>query len=338
MDRTRQAMAEYAREAGFGRVVRVHRPLRGSWLVVSLVMAVVLGVPAAGFALLIVDPWLWRWPVLGLAALVALLIAARRWGPPGPREELRWFVVAERGLMVLTWDSVKVALPWESVSVDRVMAVRRIVWSDGEDQAVAVVGRRDLLAAVERGGRIASWTPRRFARTATLGVAAALVAVFVVVPVALDVVLGQRPHELTDLAEVCAGEGIGRAAAYEGDGPHPIAVFGDHPTPEYSAGAQADTVQLVGCQRSTSGSAPEATASCSYEGGYTLTIRQGTYEITVREARTGRVLAVVDIDGERTTDCLDALYVRTDDPSSDQEYLTIPDPAAYERALSDVTG
>ncbi len=342
MTRTRQALDEYAREAGFGRVVRVHRPLSSSWLVISLALAVVFGVPAAAFALLIVDPWLWRWPVLGVAVLVALLLAARRWGPSGPREEQRWFVVAERGLVVLTRDSVEVALPWDSVSVERDMG-RYLVWSDGETQHstrfLGVVGRRDLLAAVERGGRIASWTPRRITRTATIGIAATLGVVFVVVPVALDVVLGQRPHELADLATVCAGDGIERAAAYEGDGPHPIAVFGDHPTPEYSTGGTpADTVQLVGCQRSTSGSAPEATASCSYEGGYTLTIRQGTYEVTVREARTGRVVDVVDVDGERTTECLDSLYVRTDDPESDQEYLTIPDPAAYERALSDVIG
>jgi hypothetical protein len=338
MDRTRQAMAEHAREAGFGRVVRVHRPLSSSWLYVVFVLAVVFGVPVAGVALLMIDPWLWRWPVLCLAVLVALMIAVRRWGPSGPREEQRWFVVAEHGLVVLTWDSVEVALPWDSVSVERDMGMRRIVWSDQEaPPSNHVVGRRDLLAAVERGGRLASWTPRRFARTATLGVAAALVAVFVVVPVALDVVLGPRPHELADLAEVCAGDGIGRAAAYEGEAPHPIAVFGDHPTPEYSAGAPADTVQLVGCQRSTSGSAPDATATCSYEGGHTLTIFQGTYEITVREARTARVVAVVGIDGERTTDCLEVLHVRTDDLSSDQELLTVPEYAAYERTLSDVT-
>jgi len=57
----------------------------------------------------------------------------------------------------------------------------------------------------------------------------------------------------------------------------------------------------------------------------------------VREARTARVVDVVDIDGERTTDCLDSLYVRTGDPSSEQEYLTIPEPAAYQRTLSGVT-
>jgi hypothetical protein len=60
-------------------------------------------------------------------------------------------------------------------------------------------------------------------------------------------------------------------------------------------------VQLVGCIHSTGSADLGAADSCRYLDGSTTTIRQGRYRVNVFEARTGRSVTAVVVEG--TKDC-----------------------------------
>ncbi|GAB3433875.1 hypothetical protein [Actinophytocola sediminis] len=351
MSRTRRAVAGYALEAGFGRVVRVHRHMRDSGLLGVLVSVTVLAIFAAAiavFAFVLNESPLWRLPVLGLAGLVGVTAATWFWGPTPDPDRRRWFVIAEHGLLV--WspgsDTPSAAVRWDDLRVDWSERVPQLTWEDGGQRhtlgLTGVSGRGDLIQAVARSGRVGRWTPGRLARTATAAIATAAVVWFAAVPVVLDLVLGERPDDITNFGQVCAGErDFGRAAAYEGRGPHPIAVYSDHSYPEYSDGAVtdakgwplADTVQLVGCVRQIGKATPDSLVSCPYEGGYTMTVYQGRYQVEIYEARTGRPVSSFTIDGSTDTDCAAMIYVLPDD-HSEQSYDTSPDEASYAKRLA----
>lgn len=352
MSRTRRAAAEYARKTGFGPVVRVHRYTRDSGLlgvVVSITGIAILAAAMAVFAFVLNDSPLWRLPVLGVAGLVGLTVVTCFWGPAKNPDERRWLVITERGLLV--WppgsDTPSEAVRWDSMRVEQTGPVHELSWQDGGQRHTlrinGVWGRRDLIQAVELSGRVGRWTRRRLVRRTTAALAAALVVWFAAVPVALDLVLGERPDDITDFAQVCAGKGgFGRAAPYEGRGPHPIAVYRDTSSyPEYSDGAvtdakgwpPADAVQLVGCVRQTGRATPTSLVSCPYEHGYTMTVYQGRYQVEIYEARTARRVSSATVDGSAGTECSDAIYVRPDD-ETEQTYDTTPDKADYAKRLA----
>jgi hypothetical protein len=351
MGRTRRAVAEYAREAGFGRIILVHRPFRDSWLTGLLVGVTVIVVVVAGiavFALTLEESPLWRWPVLGVLAFAWVTFAVCIWGPTPDAERRRLFVVTEHGLLVLSPgedDPVVVAEYWDDLKISWTGRVHELTWQEGTRERTltipAMPGRDELITAVRLSGRVRRWPPRRLFITGVAAVTSALVVWFAAVPLVIDMVLGERPDDITDFAEMCKGDGgFGRAALYQGDGPHPIAVYGDISYPDYSEGnvkddknrPLPDTVQLVGCVQKIGRASSASLTSCPYEGGYTQTIYQGRYRVDVYEARTRRHVSTLLIDGDGVTDCSHWLYVRRDAPHN-QTYDTAPDEAGYARLL-----
>jgi len=108
------------------------------------------------------------------------------------------------------------------------------------------------------------------------------------------------PLEEMDLATVCAGTAEPRAKAYAKDGPngHGIAVFMRgredkemekvylHLLSDF-APEKPEDVELVACAVRTSQAKVE---TCDYEGDHQVETFEGTYEISIREARTAAVL------------------------------------------------
>jgi hypothetical protein len=360
--RPRVSEAEHARRVGFGRIVRVHRRHRDSVVGSILIALTAVGLIVAGlfvFGLTLTGSPLWRLPVLGWTALAGLTAAWWRWGPVRDPARRRRFVVTEGGLLVWApgYDAEPTAIPWAELHVERrlvppAMVVPWLVWRDGDAErgfdVSGVVGQRDLIRAVELGGPVPAWPPRRLVGTAVVGLATALVLWFAAVPVALDLVLGERPDHITDLSRICAGgRAFGRADAYQGPGPHPVAVYGDSGTyPDYLAGVdrvghrwpaadEVRKVRLVGCRRLVGRAKPDVLRSCDYQGGYQTLTYQGRYRIDVYAARTGRHVATVQVDGKPKVDggCVDRILVR---PDSDRErvFETDPDDAAYAAVLA----
>jgi len=108
------------------------------------------------------------------------------------------------------------------------------------------------------------------------------------------------PLEEMDLAAVCAGTPEPRAKAYDKDGPnaHGIVQFArasdDKEMESVHANLLSDftpekpqDVEIVSCAVRTSQTKAE---TCDYEGGHHVETYDATYEITIREARTGAVL------------------------------------------------
>ncbi len=108
------------------------------------------------------------------------------------------------------------------------------------------------------------------------------------------------PLEEMDLATVCAGTPEPRARAYDKDGPnaHGIIQFirgSEDKEMERSeprilsdfAPEKPQDVELVACAVRTSQTKVE---TCDYEGGHHIETFDATYEISIREARTGAVL------------------------------------------------
>lgn len=108
------------------------------------------------------------------------------------------------------------------------------------------------------------------------------------------------PLEEMDLATVCAGVAEPRAKAYAKDGPdaHGIALFSRgaeekemekvhlNLLSDFEPGKPAD-VELVACVVRTAQTKAE---SCDYQEGYHLDTFDGTFEVSIREARTAAVV------------------------------------------------
>ena len=353
--RPRHVLAEHARLAGLGRIARVHRQRREVSVAPALLAVAAVPAVIAVFALVLSDSPHWRLPVLGYAALLWLNAAWLRWGPIKGPDGRRWFAVAEGG--VLVWSPASAAapsaIPWDEVRVRRRPApptTHQLVWQEDDREHVvdvpmasAVSRRTDLLSALRRRGPVPPWTLARLAGTAVIGVATVLVGWFAAVPVALDVVLGERPDHITDFSRMCEGGGaFGRAAPYHGAGPHPVAVYNeyggypdyhDSPVEDAMGWPPAGSVQLVGCSRLVGRAAETGIATCPYEGGYTVTDYQGRYQVDVYEARTGRAVESFTVDGRVGGDCLEHIYVRPGSPR-DRSYETVPSDASYAAALA----
>ncbi|WP_033287950.1 hypothetical protein [Amycolatopsis jejuensis] len=153
--------------------------------------------------------------------------------------------------------------------------------------------------------------------------------------------LSGRPGELPDFAALCGADGqaFDKAAAYEGPAPHPIIVFEGGSTVKHADNGagdrpQPDQVQLVGCLRSLGVGAE--LDGCSYRDGSVRTMRQGRWQIEVHEARTGRVVSTVDLNG-RTGECPTVVSREHESPGGTVAPSDIrgtePDETAYREAL-----
>ena len=357
----RRRAAEYAARASFGRVVRVHEEQSDSTIFgvlvgITCIAFVVAGLAVFGLALSGLPAW--RLVVLGWVALLLLTLAVWRWGPVEHPDGRRWFGVTEGGLLVWSpeLETEPQAIPWSALRATRRIvgpsgAVIRLVWQDdGVEHTFDlpnVFGRKVLLRTVEHRGPVPPRSPLRVAGNAVVGLATALVLWFVAVPVALDIVFGEKPDNVTDLFRMCeGGEAFGRAAPYRGSGPHPLAVYNDGTGyPDYLPGLEwvdspwpppdeVQKVQLVGCGQLVGRASPTPLGNCNYEGGYNTTTYQGRYRIDVYEARTGRRITSVTVDGraESSGGCMPRIVVPSDRPQQ-TVVETLPDDAAYEAQL-----
>lgn len=365
--RVRRGLAEHAEHAGFGPTVRVHRQRRD--LDGPAAITAVAAVPAglATFYLVLNGSSGWQLVVLACAMLLWLMAGWAYWYPVKDPEGRHWFAVAEGGLLVTASGSSKPprAIPWGSLRVDnRVFVNGKLVRhclvrqdENGDEHRefdmTVISGRRALIRAVKRGGPVSPGYAFRAVRVVVLGSVTALAVWFAGVPVALNIVLGERPADATDLARICTGgSAFGRAAAYRGPGPHPVAVYraeeSDYPVyPESFGGADGspkpDAVQLVGCARSLGRASEDPLESCGPytslgipgTGGYWYDTYEGRYRIDLYEARTGHRVGSITLDGSGRADPCDPTIVvaQSRTPHRDSRETT-PDPAGYAARLS----
>ncbi|GAB09057.1 hypothetical protein GOARA_027_00200 [Gordonia araii NBRC 100433] len=144
-----------------------------------------------------------------------------------------------------------------------------------------------------------------------------------------------------DLARVCDKTYFPQSAAYTGAGPHPIMVFTRSGTT--SGLKQVDTpydsppewrfqdekqYQLVACLDDVSSG--DKVGECEFDKG-TVPVYQGKYKGRVIEPRTGKKVADVEVDGNRTKDCPTITMVYGD--AKDSRIHTQPDFADLKRVL-----
>ncbi|MFF1924686.1 hypothetical protein ACFVW8_29485 [Streptomyces sp. NPDC058221] len=185
------------------------------------------------------------------------------------------------------------------------------------------------------------------AMVATLGSAALVAWVLMLLPSVNDAVLGDKPRERKDFARMCeGGEPFPRAASYEpGSAPHPWVVIEDGWDPYSSMGTtkkesagrkdpDPDSVQLVACS-AVSGSIPDTDIPCVYDrhgvGAATMSIKfaQGRSTVYVREARTGDLIRKAVLEGDEKVECSET--VTTTEPD-----YTRPNRDAYVDLFAEV--
>lgn len=109
------------------------------------------------------------------------------------------------------------------------------------------------------------------------------------------------PTTYEDFDTVCTRQrGWSGAAPYTGAGPHPTVLTGDLRAVSVPDGWRASSigeVRLVACGYVSEG--PRA-KTCEYSGGTEAAMHWGVYQITLREARTGRKVVSVEIRGANT--------------------------------------
>lgn len=346
MGKTRRAIAEHADRLEFGRVVRVHRERQDVLVAAPLLLFVMVMAGVAALVLSYADePWLWRLPVLGFAVILWATAAWVWWWPVGggPRGR-HWYVTTERGLIVWQLGAQKPpAIPWSELHVEPASITSTwLTWQeDGRKRVLTVptvTGRDELLRAAVRGAPSSPRSARRLAPLGAFWLATALVLGFAAAPMVVDVVGdvldGDRPDELSDLAAVCDGETYADSAPYDGPGPHPVMVFSEAGYEDYFSGLPSgrgpDAVQLVACGRQV-GRTP--ITSCDYQGGYTVELQQGHFRVEIYEVRTGRPVRTLTVDGDANTTCDEWIFVREDDPRRTTNDVW-PDESAYATALS----
>jgi hypothetical protein len=338
METTRRAIAEHADRIGFGRVVRVHRQRRDSDSAVVFLGVVALVAGAVIVEFVEHDSAMWQLVVLGYVVLAWLTAAWVWWGPVAdPMGRLR-LVVAEQGLIL--WHATPSAVRWEDLRVEPLTATSDwLTWQDakGRRRTLApptVTGRRDLFQAARRGRPGAPWSARRLAGIAPFWVVTVVALGIGGVPVALDVVDGDRPERFGDLAKVCDGAPVGRAAAYDGPGPHPVAVFVEGSF-DHLAGSDTtpDAVPLVACGQRVGGT---FIRTCEYEGGHTVDLHQIRYRAEVREARTARVVDAFTVEGDPGMTCEEYIWVHRGERPTKRADVNEPDEDAYAEKLVDL--
>jgi hypothetical protein len=143
---------------------------------------------------------------------------------------------------------------------------------------------------------------------------------------------GRLPDDVYDLDEACDGKAYRSAARYEGDGPHPVAVFMPNPlapsseqlikvSPLYdakgiawkpSAPETTSAVQLVACGKLLR-AGESVKAACFYGPGrpkeevVDIDRNDATYEINVYELRTRRLVHTSVVTGESHMKCPESI-------------------------------
>ncbi|OIJ93245.1 hypothetical protein BIV24_11995 [Streptomyces colonosanans] len=138
--------------------------------------------------------------------------------------------------------------------------------------------------------------------------------------------------------------------AYQGKGPHPVLIATTSPTPlratqaplpspgETATAPAPDTyhpdpakAQLVACV-SNAGKGKLVT-TCRYNHDYVRYFRQGRYDVTVYEAKTGRRLGTTKVMGDDQYECLPQVTFFDGEPQSKTEWLSASLPA-FRKALA----
>ncbi|MGQ5260478.1 hypothetical protein ACTWLT_06935 [Micromonospora sp. ZYX-F-536] len=339
--RLRRVVAGHAERAGLGRVVRLHRQHRNADSIVGwLILASLPAVVAVGALLLAGSPH-WRPVVVGYAALSWGAAAWRRWGPIPDPDGRRWFVVAERGLLIWSTKSNTAvwAIPWQALRAQS----GSLAWhEDGQVHELvvpAVSRRKALLRSIGNQTPGPSWSVRRLASMASAGLATVLVAQFAAVPLALDIIRGERPGDIEDLFRICAGgQAFSGAPPYRGQGPHPVAarLWTSHDLQVQADRLASDVVQLVACPTQI-GRSSEALRSCTWKDGSTEIEYQGHYRVDVYEVRTGRKVTSFEIAGSSDVPPVLACapyHYDLDDRPEHSEPVTYPAEAALAAQLS----
>src|SRR5690606_22900901 len=147
------------------------------------------------------------------------------------------------------------------------------------------------------------------------------------------------------------GNPFGRAPAYAGTGPHPIAVYdevdaypvfdqGLRPDPANRRRRLPDTVELVGCVRPAGRASQEPVERCIYvprgrgPGEHTDTWYRGRYRLDVYEARTGRKVDSLTVDGSPEHECEETSTAGEMDAVTSQAHETDPRGRDFATVLS----
>lgn len=319
--RRRRTIADAARAAGLGEVVRVHREHSDNPVTVVLwTLAGVGAIPAAIASIVLAaeGSTTWQWPLLVWAALAGVACLGVH---IGGRHRI---VVAEGGLVV-----------WSRSSV------RTVPWDEADDLALgSICNLGDVRDSIAQRRAVGAWTRRRTTGLAITGLVAAVAVWFTAVPMALHVFVGERPTDLEHFARMCDGApSFGRAAPYTEPPPHPVAVYlseGSGARPDYVARPrpEPDDVQLVGCARLIGNVSQYPLETCSYEGGHEWETYQGHYRVDVYEARTGRQVTSLPLDGAKPDGpCLPSILVVPGEPGGVERLTTEPSEESYRAGL-----
>ena len=138
--------------------------------------------------------------------------------------------------------------------------------------------------------------------------------------------------------------------AYRGKGPHPVLLATANPTPlsanetplpspgETPTAPAYDTyhpdpvkAQLVACV--VNKGKGKLVTTCNYSGGYVRYFRQGQYDVTLYEARTGRRVGTAKVAGDDQFTCSAQQTFFQSEPKSKTEWLD-PSLPAFRKALS----
>jgi hypothetical protein len=124
----------------------------------------------------------------------------------------------------------------------------------------------------------------------------------------------ERLDSLWDFKRLCVDQvGNESAAAYRDPAPHPLAFFpftGDSDFATSGKGAaepEPKEVQLVACANLIRRVSDTPIAACAYKdhagSSYYVGYYQGRYQVTVYEARTGRTVGSIRLNGPKNQDC-----------------------------------
>ena len=357
LSRSDRAMAaDRAVAAGLGDVTRVHRQRRHAvgWVVGVAALALFGGF--ATYLMVLTESVFWQIPVFVVCTAACAGWLTTLFGPvAGGRQ---FFAAAERG--VLRWRAG--AADHDVLRYDRI-AVReaprrtfRITGTGRDADAIpeillpAMSARPALLAAIEQGrpGSAGVVAPA----AAVLGaIVLAAATVWSGTPLVEDVVIGP-PVTGDDLAGICTdGAGLGRAATYEGAGPHPTVLDSEVAPGEPPSGkhlylsypdftlpdtmdTKSDDVQLVACLRLVKQPDETPLQECAYLGNNHDRLYQGHYQLDVIEAHSGRVVTSPKVDGAtHVGDCSKITLRSQGNDGTVSDAFTSPDDATYRQVL-----
>lgn len=358
----RRLLKRQAARAGLGRVRRVHRERLGWGLPITA--AVVLS--AGSLVLLhverVFDRYHWSALAVPVLPVVALGLAAA-WvhlaALPGFRQR-RHVAVCDGGLLVWSAElSDRAVIPWEAIERHELHPGTepsdpsdRVYWTrDGKKRTLRLGGfswRRDLILALMVRRPVPRWGSLGRRAVAALVVAGVLafatwhVARPFLVPITVSAADTPGPEDPAGYAPACerAGARFEGAAPYHGDpGDQTAVVFqvgedGRVDDPSSAVSLWRGDVELVACSHQT-GRGPEGLVrSCPYTHDIVIEHYQGQYRVDVYEARTGRKLGSVTVNGVTEASC--GFFTVADYEGEVMERETAPDSSDYARAIEEL--